>query len=81
MSDVGVRELVRTEHYRMREHRVESGSSALGVTPGPVIISVTRGSIALGELELSAGTTAVVPASSSVRAFEGADAVVLEIGV
>jgi mannose-6-phosphate isomerase len=81
MSEAGVRELVRTEHYRMREHRVESGRSAFGATPGPVIVSVTRGTIALGELELSAGATAVVPASSSVRAFEGVDAVVLEIGV
>jgi mannose-6-phosphate isomerase len=79
-SATGVRELVANEHYRMREHHLE-GSSALSVSPGPVIIGVTRGSVALGALELAAGTTAIVPASSGVRALEGVGAVALEIGV
>lgn len=77
----GVRDLVATDYYWMREHRVDSGSSKLARTPGPVVLSVTRGSIGLGDLELTAGTTAVVPASSSVDTFEGRGAVVMEMGL
>jgi mannose-6-phosphate isomerase len=76
----GVRELVATDHYWMREHRVESGTSGLRAAAGPKVISVVRGSARLGELELHTGTTAIVPASSSVTAFEGSSAVVLEMG-
>jgi mannose-6-phosphate isomerase len=77
----GVRELVTTDYYWMREHRVEAGSSELAATPGPIILNVTRGSVRLGDLELPRGTTAIVPASSSVSSFEGSVAVVLEMGV
>jgi mannose-6-phosphate isomerase len=76
----GVRELVRNDHYWMREHRVDAGSSTLADTAGPVVLAVTRGSIALGHLRLTAGTTAVVPAACEVEAFEAQDAVVLEMG-
>ena len=47
---------------------------------GPIVLNVTRGSARLGDLELSRGTTTIVPASSSVSAFEGDGAVVLEMG-
>ncbi len=77
----GVRELVSTDYYWMREHRVDAGPSALASTPGPIVLNVTRGSVRLGELELPKGTTAIVPASSGIDAFEGDDAVVMEIGV
>lgn len=77
----GVRELVITDYYWMREHRVASGSSDLAATPGPVVLNVTRGSVRLGDLELQRGTTAIVPASSKVSAFEGDDAVVMEMGL
>jgi mannose-6-phosphate isomerase len=77
----GVRELVTTDYYWMREHRVETGSSDLAATPGPKILNVTRGSVGLGELELSAGSTAVVPASTSASSFRGSGAVVLEMGL
>jgi mannose-6-phosphate isomerase len=76
----GVRELVRTDYYWMREHRVEAGWSDLAQTSGPIVLNVTHGTVRLGDLELPKGTTAVVPASSSERAFEGREAVVLEMG-
>ena len=76
----GVRDLVATDYYWMREHRVGSGAGTLAETPGPVVINVTRGSVRLGDLELARGTTAIVPASSSVSAFTGEDAVVMEMG-
>jgi mannose-6-phosphate isomerase len=77
----GVRDLVSTDYYWMREHRVTSGSSPLADTPGPNILNVTRGSVSVDGLVLPRGTTAIVPASSSVSAFEGTDAVVMEMGV
>jgi mannose-6-phosphate isomerase len=80
-SATGVRELVRTEHYWMREHRLAQGSSALADTSGPIILNVTHGSITLDDLALPQGTTAIVPASSSVAAFEGEDAIVMEMGL
>lgn len=79
-DEPGVRELVSTDYYWMREHRVEAGSMDLARTAGPVVLNVARGAIGLGDLELPAGTTAIVPASSSVSAFEGDGAVVLEMG-
>jgi mannose-6-phosphate isomerase len=76
----GVRELVSTDYYWMREHRVDHGTSELAQTAGPVVLNVTRGSVRLGDLVLATGTTAIVPASSSVASFEGDGAVVMEMG-
>ena len=77
---LGVRELVSTDYYWLREHRVDAGTGALTATAGPAVVSVVRGSARLGELELPTGTTAIVPASSSVTGFVGSGAVVLEMG-
>jgi len=77
----GLRELVTTDYYWMREHRVDSGRGTLADTPGPNILCVTRGTVRLGDLELPMGTTAIVPASSSVSSFAGDGAVVMEMGV
>ena len=77
----GVRELVTNDYYWMREHRVDRGSSDLAQTPGPIVLNVTRGTVRLGDLELPKGTTAIVPASSSVSSFDGEGAVVMEMGV
>jgi len=77
----GVRDLVSTDYYWMHEHRVDSGTSELASTPGPKVLNVTRGSVRLGDLELTKGTTAIVPASSSLSVFEGRGAVVMEMGV
>ena len=76
----GVRELVTTDYYWMREHRVDRGSTELAHTLGPVVLNVTRGSARLGDLVLPKGTTAIVPASSSITDVECDGAVVLEIG-
>lgn len=76
----GVRELVTTDYYWMREHRVDAGTSALARTTGPIVLNVIRGSISVGDLQVPTGTTAVVPASADVRAIEGDGAVVLEMG-
>ena len=79
-SAPGIRELVRNEHYWMREHRVDAGASDLASTPGPIVLSVLHGSVTLGDLALASGATAIVPASSSVSSFEGLDAIVMEMG-
>ncbi len=76
----GVRELVTTDYYWMREHRVDAGTSPLAQTAGPVVLNVTRGSVVVGDLELPRGTTAIVPASAGVSSLEGRGAVVMEMG-
>ncbi len=76
----GVRDLVRTDHYWMREHRLDTGSSALARSPGPTILSVVRGAVLLGDLRLERGDTAIVPASSGVSRIEGHAATAIEIG-
>ncbi len=80
-SAQGVRELIHGKHYSMREHRIDTGSSDLATGSGPVVLNVTTGSIVLGDLELPRGATAIVPASSSVSAFSGTRAVVMEMGL
>ncbi len=76
----GVRDLVRTDHYWMREHRLDAGSSALARSPGPTILSVVRGAVVLGDLRLERGDTAIVPAASGVSRIEGRAATAIEIG-
>ena len=76
----GVRDLVRTDHYWMREHRLDAGSSALARSPGPTILSVVRGAVVLGDLRLERGDTAIVPASSGVSRIECHAATAIEIG-
>ena len=76
----GVRELVTTDYYWMREHRVDAGMSELARTAGPIVLNVTRGSIRVGDLQVPTGTTVVVPASAGLRAIEGDGAVVMEMG-
>jgi mannose-6-phosphate isomerase len=76
----GVRELIVNDHYWMREHHVAGGAGNLAETPGPNVLNVTRGSISVGDLHLVAGTTAIVPASCTVSAFEGTEAIVMEMG-
>lgn len=80
-STPGVRELVSTDHYWMREHRLDHGPGRLADTAGPVVVNVVRGTISLGGLRLAAGATAIVPAASGVSEFEGHGAVVLEMGL
>lgn len=76
----GVRELVSNPHYWMREQRVPDGVGRLAETPGPSILNVTRGSISVGGLQMSTGTTAIVPAACTFSTFEGQEAIVMEMG-
>jgi len=75
----GVRTLVTTDYYWMREHRLDDGASPLADTPGPIVLNVTHGSVTVGDLRLDTGATAVVSASSMVDEISGAG-VVLEMG-
>ena len=79
-TEAGVHDLVSNQHYWMREHRVD-GHSDLTSTEGPVVLNVTAGSLALGDLELAKGSTAIVPASADVQTFETTPGtVVMEMG-
>ena len=60
----GVRELTGNEHYWIREHRLPSGPLELSNRPGPRVLMVTSGRIKLGELKVSTGETAMVPAAA-----------------
>ncbi len=75
-----IRDLVRTDYYWMREHRLGAEPGRLAMSPGPIVLNVTRGSVRVGDLVLVTGTTAIVPASSEVTKIEGQEATVLEMG-
>jgi mannose-6-phosphate isomerase len=76
----GVRDLVSNDYYWMREHRVPQGVGNLAETPGPRVLSITRGSVDVAGLQLGKGTTAIVPAACTVSTFEGNAAIVMEMG-
>lgn len=75
----GVRLLCANSHYWIREHRTE-GRIELGGAPGPRVLMVMSGSLAIDDLELVAGETAIVPASA-LPAEASATGVVLEVGL
>ncbi len=79
----GVRDLAANEHYWMREHRQPIGSVALDPRPGPHVLMIIAGELVAGDLVLSAGATAIVPAAvvaqCDVRVAD--DAVFLEVGI
>lgn len=75
----GVRLLCANDHYWILEHRTE-GRIELGGVPGPRVLMVMSGSLAIGDLELVAGETAIVPASA-LPAEASATGVVLEVGL
>ncbi len=79
----GTRDLISNEHYWMREHRQSGGELELLGAPGPAILMVMEGSVSVGDLALTMGSTVMIPASAipSTRVGGDADAVVLEIGL
>jgi mannose-6-phosphate isomerase len=77
----GTRDLVRTEHYWLREHRLPDGPSPLAATRGPRVLAAVAGVARLETLTLPAGTTAIVPAAVDTGALTGPGATVLEIGL
>lgn len=75
----GVRLLCANAHYWIREHRA-MGTVELGGAPGPRVLMVMTGSASLGDLDLSAGSTAVVPAAA-LPTEVSASGVFLEVGL
>lgn len=81
VADLGLRQLVSNEHYWMCEHRCESGTERLVSGGGPRVLNVVSGAVAVDDVVLEKGTTAVVPAASAADRFEvDGPATVLEIG-
>lgn len=79
----GVRPLVATEHYWMREHVSGGGAVALVDLPETRVVMVTRGHLTVDGIRAGAGTTVVVPAevatTTAITADDGAGA--LEVGL
>ncbi|MGI9528757.1 MAG: type I phosphomannose isomerase catalytic subunit [Acidimicrobiia bacterium] len=76
------RTLIDNDHYRIVEHQTEGGEPVVGSTPGPAVLLVISGTVRLGDLTLTAGSTAVVPhecGEVSLRA-EG-EATILEVSL
>lgn len=78
-SGPGVRLLVANRHYWIIEHRCD-GRFEMGGAPGPRVVMVIAGSMVMGDLRLSAGATAIVPAAALPVAAHGAG-VLLEVGI
>jgi mannose-6-phosphate isomerase len=74
-----VRLLCANDHYWIREHRTR-GRIELGGAPGPRVLMVMSGSLAVGDLTVGAGETAIVPASA-LPAEASATGTVLEVGL
>ena len=69
-------------HYRIVEHRIDGASCVVGRTPGPCVVMVVRGSVAMSGLSLAAGSTAVVPHErGAVDITPGEPSTVLEISL
>lgn len=83
MEGPGVRPLILTEHYWIREHVSDGGRVALVDLPETRVLLVTRGGVTVDGTPARAGTTVVVPAetarATAVNADDGAG--VLEVGL
>jgi mannose-6-phosphate isomerase len=78
----GARLLERNDHYWMQEHRSAGVRFVTRGGLGPRVIMVIDGRVALGGLDLTVGSTAIVPASAGDVELDADDgAVVLEIGL
>lgn len=76
------RVLTDNSHYRILEHRADDRDTVVGDAPGPAILLVTSGTLRMGDLNLTAGTTVVVPhASGEVTFHASGEATVLEISL
>ncbi len=78
----GPTSLVRNDHYWITEHRPVGDAFRLADEPGPRIVLAVSGRLAVGDVELSLGRSAVVPATSPVWTVSATPgAVALEIGL
>lgn len=57
----GARVLTDNDHYRIVEHKTDRGDTVVGSAPGPAVLLVASGVVSMGDLTLTAGSTAVVP--------------------
>ncbi len=57
----GVRQLISTQHYWIREHRTHEAIE-LAQEPGPRVMMVMRGALLVDDLELRQGGTVIIPA-------------------
>ena len=79
----GVRTLVTTEHYWIREHVSGGGPVALLDAADPRVLLVTRGQVTIGDADAVMGTTMIVPAAIAreIEVSAAADAGLLEVGL
>lgn len=79
----GVRSLVSTPDYWMREHRTRTGWISLDSHAELRVITVARGQVVLGGETVPAGSSRVLPASSKVLGpvAGSPDAVLIETGI
>lgn len=76
------RVLTDNDHYRVVEHRIDGGETVVGSTPGPAVLLVASGTVSMGELTLTAGSTAVVPHDSGEVALSAnGAATILEVSL
>lgn len=74
------RVLTDNTHYRIVEHRTDDGGTVVGDTPGPAILLVVSGTVSVGDLTLTTGSTAVVPHESGAMLCESeGEATLLEV--
>ncbi|MDJ0664712.1 MAG: class I mannose-6-phosphate isomerase [Acidimicrobiia bacterium] len=81
-SQLGVREAISNRHYWIREHRHDEGGFELSSLPGPRVLMVISGTVAVTDLVLEEGSTGLVPACAIDTVVEvDSAAVYLEIGL
>lgn len=81
LASSGERELVSTEHYWVREHRLDQVPLSIVLGRGPKVIVVVAGRAAIGDLEVPLGSTAVVPSAGTANVVTpDGPATILEIG-
>lgn len=77
----GVRSLISNDHYWIREHRTHTTIELSGL-PGPRVMMVIRGDLTVGDLMLSQGGTAIIPAGAlDTQVAARRPSTILEIGL
>jgi mannose-6-phosphate isomerase len=74
------RELARTPHYWIDEHRLEGGAADLSNRPGFRILMCVAGTADVGRISMTQGSTVVVPACA-LEVETALDGTLLEVGV
>lgn len=79
----GVRSLVSTPDYWMREHRVQTGRISLDTRAELRVVTVARGQVVLGGETVGTGSSRILPAASKLLGpvAGSPDAVLIETGI